>query len=205
MPPHMQYIESHLGGGAVMRNKLPAPVQVGIDRDPNVVKLWKNRWPNLCEILENDAVDYLRGLHLDSEALIYSDPPYHPDTRRRSRVYRYDYTIKDHERLLECLTTLPCKVMLSGYPSPLYERKLSSWSIHRFQSKTHVDTREEWVWFNFPKPKILHDARFLGSNYREREIIRRRLNRLRLRINKLSLAEQNSLHLWLKDKLETLD
>lgn len=200
MPPHKRYIETHLGGGALMRRKLPAHAQVGIDIDQNIIAMWKQRWPNLCEAIQSDAVDYLRGQHLDGDTLIYADPPYHPDTRRRSKVYRYDYSIDDHVRLLDCLTELPCKVIISGYASPLYERYLSGWSVHRFRARTHVDTREEWVWFNYPQPELLHDDRYFGASFREREVIRRRQERLRRRISQLSTVEQRSLYCWLKDR-----
>lgn len=202
MPPHKRYIETHLGGGALMRKKLPADAQVGIDIDPSVVEMWKQRWPDLCEAIQSDAVDYLQGQQLDSETLIYADPPYHPDTRRRAKVYRYDYSVKDHERLLECLIELPCKVIISGYASPLYERYLSGWSVHRFHARTHVDTREEWVWFNYPKPERLHDDRYFGGSFREREVIRRRQERLRHRISQLSAIEQQSLYSWLKSRAD---
>jgi site-specific DNA-adenine methylase len=189
-----------LGGGAVMRNKLPAVEQIGIDLDPAVLNIWRQRWPKLCDLVPGDAVDYLQSIQLDSDTVIYSDPPYHPDTRRRERVYRCDYSIRDHERLLECLVALPCKIMISGYASPLYEKHLAGWSVHRFQAKTRVDIREEWVWFNYAKPEVLHDNRHLGKNYREREVIRRRQERLRSRICRLSMAEQMSLYGWLEEK-----
>lgn len=202
MPPHKRYIETHLGGGAVMRNKLPALEQVGIDLDAAVIKAWQQQWPGLCDAIHADAVEYLAQQRLDAETLIYVDPPYYPDTRRRSRVYRHDCSVEDHERLLECLTALPCKVMISGYASPLYERRLNGWSVHRFQARTHVETREEWVWFNYPRPDVLHDDRYFGASFREREVIRRRQERLRRRIDQLSAVEQRSLFRWLKEKAE---
>ncbi|HJW53990.1 MAG TPA: DNA adenine methylase [Burkholderiaceae bacterium] len=201
MPPHRQYIETHLGGGAVMRHKRPADRQIGIDLDPDVVTNWRTNWSTMCEAVHGDAVDYLGNAQLDGDTVIYADPPYHPDTRRRSRVYRFDYSVRDHERLLDCLTGLPCKILLSGYPSSLYERKLAGWSVHRFNMRTHVDTREEWVWFNFPTPKVLHDDRYLGDNFREREVIRRRQMRIRDRIDQLSIVEQQALCAWLSNKL----
>jgi DNA adenine methylase len=201
MPPHRRYIETHLGGGAVMRHKQSATQQVGTDLDPAVINLWRRRWPDICEIVHGDAIEVLRGLPLDADTVIYADPPYHPDSRRRSRVYRYDYTLADHEHLLECLAALPCKVMISGYASPLYAQRLAGWSLHQFQARTRVDTREECVWFNFPKPHILHDDRYLGGGFRERELIRRRQHRLRRRLEMLSCAEQISLHKWLGDRL----
>lgn len=183
-----------------MRRKRPATEQIGIDLDPEVIRTWQQQWPHLCQVVQEDAVDYLRQLDLDEDTLIYVDPPYHPDTRRRARVYRHDYSVADHERLLECLVDLPCKVMISGYASPLYERYLRAWSVHRFQAKTQVDVREEWVWFNYPKPDLLHDDSYLGKDFREREQIRRRQERLRHRISQLSAAEQLSLYSWLGEQ-----
>src|SRR5579883_1311551 len=37
MPPHSVYIEPFLGGGAIMRLKRPAALNIGIDRDPRVI------------------------------------------------------------------------------------------------------------------------------------------------------------------------
>ena len=34
MPPHDTYIETHLGGGAIMKRKPPALHNIGIDIDP---------------------------------------------------------------------------------------------------------------------------------------------------------------------------
>ena len=202
MPAHDQYIETHLGGGAVMRNKRAACNQIGIDLDPTVVSLWRRKWPDVCSVLQGNALDCLQDLRLNANTVVYVDPPYHPDTRRRSRVYRFDYTVRDHERLLDCLISLPCKVLLSGYSTPLYEERLAGWSKHSFVARTHVDTREERVWFNFPKPTSLHDDRYLGESFREREVIRRRRDRLRARVGRLPAVEQRSLHQWLGSRLK---
>lgn len=182
-----------------MRHKLPAEKQIGIDKDPSVTNAWQ--WPELCDVVLGDAVEYLQSLTLDSQTVVYADPPYHPDTRRRTKVYRHDYSINDHERLLDCLTSLPCKVLLSGYPNPLYERYLAGWSVHRFFAKTHTDVREEWVWFNYPYPSVLHDSRYIGNNFRERETVRRRHNRLRSRLLQLPTKEQAAIYHWLGEQL----
>ena len=202
IPPHVKYIETHLGGGAVMRNKRQASNQIGIDRDPSVIALWRRKWPNLCRVMQGDALECLPDLQLDSDTVVYVDPPYHPDSRRRRRVYRYDYTVGDHELLLDCLAELPCKVLLSGYRTALYEERLAQWSVHTFMARTHVDTREECVWFNFPRPLSPHDDRYLGDTFREREVIRRRRVRLRTRIGRLPSAEKRLLHEWLGAHLQ---
>ncbi|WP_026295480.1 DNA adenine methylase [Methylophilus methylotrophus] len=202
IPPHRRYIETHLGGGAVMRHKRPAISQIGIDLDSKVIETWSQNFPHYCDIIHGDAVSHLEFMSLDADTVVYADPPYMTETRRRTRVYRCDYTEQDHVRLLECLTSLPCKVILSGYPSKLYEKYLANWSVYRFEAKTHVGIREEWVWFNYKKPSVLHDDRYLGSDFRERELIKRRQDRLRDRISKLSESEKSSLYSWLSNEVK---
>ena len=40
IPPHKVYIETHLGGGSILKYKRPASVNIGIDLDPKVIKAW---------------------------------------------------------------------------------------------------------------------------------------------------------------------
>lgn len=201
MPPHQTYIESHLGGGAVMRHKRIAPHQIGIDIDPAVIAKWENLSAPPCEVVCADAVQYLDGIQVDAQTLIYADPPYVCTTRKRSRVYRFDYTDADHEQLIECLRSKPCMVMLSGYDNELYRRALSGWNQIVFKAKTHTDVREESVWINFDIPTQLHDSSYFGRDFREREVIRRRRTRLQSRIESLSPIEQHSLLTWLREQL----
>ncbi|MCL4551978.1 MAG: DNA adenine methylase, partial [Candidatus Marsarchaeota archaeon] len=52
--------------------------------------------------------------------LFYIDPPYLPETRR-SGAYEHELTSDDHRELVEILRHVKGKVMLSGYPSELYD------------------------------------------------------------------------------------
>ena len=202
MPPHRTYIESHLGGGAVVRNKLSAERQIGIDVDPRVIAKWQ-QFPELpCEIVCADSMSYLDRAVLDESTLIYADPPYVPSTRRRARVYRFDYTDQDHERMIHCLSQKRCMVMISGYQSDLYASLLQGWTRVDFSAKTHSDVRQESIWLNFDPPQRLHDHRNLGDCFREREVVRRRRSRLCARIQRLSQAEQFGLLTWLQSRLE---
>jgi len=40
MPPHEVYIETHLGGGAIMRSKRRTMRNIGIEIDSDVIDLW---------------------------------------------------------------------------------------------------------------------------------------------------------------------
>ncbi|MCM0754811.1 DNA adenine methylase [Desulfovibrio aminophilus] len=201
MPPHTTYVETHLGGGAVMRNKRPAVRQIGIEIDPVVFKRWSEAKKTPCELICGDAVAWLEQSDLELSALIYADPPYVRATRRRCRVYRYDYTDVDHIRLLECLKRQKCMVMVSGYRNDIYDEMLNGWQRASFMAMTHAGMREEFVWFNFNPPQQLHDARHLGDGYRQREIIKRRMARLRRRVSDLSRIEQFYLLEWLRAEL----
>lgn len=185
-----------------MRHKLPAKRQIGIDIDPRVIANWKALPAIPCDIVCTDAAQYLSGLPVDQETLIYADPPYLPSTRKRSRVYRFDYTTEDHERLIDCLLQKRCMVMISGYESDLYSSLLSAWKKVSFTAKTHSGMRRECVWLNYEPPMRLHDPRHLGNGFREREIVRRRRSRLHSRIQNISQAEQYELLIWLQSQLE---
>lgn len=197
MPPHGTYIESHLGGGAVLRNKIPANHSIGIDKDPRIISKWRSHYPKLCDLVQADAADYLHHYKYDGNELIYTDPPYLPSTRRSSRVYTCDYTTNDHEHLLVVLKTLPCMVVLSGYDNDLYNDTLAGWSKKTFFAKTHTEVRQECVWINFEPPRQLHDASHLGANFRERQTIKRRQQRLREHIKQMDSLERSDLIRWL--------
>lgn len=199
MPPHQTYIESHLGGGSVMRNKKAAVRNVGLDLDAKVIDLWRTEFPDTCELYQADAVSFLASYPFRGDELVYVDPPYVAETRRRAKVYRCDYTEQDHLRLLRCLITLPCNVMLSGYDCDLYNRELVGWHKVTFPAKTHVEVRDETVWMNFEPPTRLHDSRYLGQTYRDRQTIQRRQTRLRNRIEGMDPVERHELLQWMQD------
>jgi hypothetical protein len=173
MPPHRIYIETHLGNGAVLRRKRPAQRSVGIDLDSRVVERWRNDpFPGL-ELVHGCAVDFLRGFAFTGDELVYCDPPYWADARRRTRCYRHDYTRDQHRELVDVLTTLACRVMLSGYRNPLYDEMLASWSRHDIVNQTQVGPVQESVWTNFEPGHHLHDYSYVGDDFRERERIKR--------------------------------
>lgn len=197
MPQHSTYIESHLGGGAVLRHKRPATRNIGIERDLGVLSRWHDNAVEHVELVNGDAVAYLQAFSFVGTELVYCDPPYLSETRRGGRLYRHEYTDTDHEKLLDTLTQLPCMVMISGYANPLYANRLAHWRTHTFMAKTHTDRREETVWMNFPEPIVLHDARFLGNNFRERQDIQRRRQTLYQRLHAMDKHERVNLIQWM--------
>jgi DNA adenine methylase len=200
-PPHTTYIETHLGGGAVLRNKRAAGHSIGIDMDEDVICFWRDNYPDLAEYVQGDAVEFLRSCAFTGSELIYCDPPYLSSTRKRSRVYRHDLTEADHGALLDVLIELPCLVAISGYASTLYQSRLQGWCSVTFPAKAHDGVREEWLWTNYHIPEQLHDMQHFGTNYRQRQNFKRRNERLRRRIERLTKPEQHELVQWLSTQL----
>jgi len=199
-PPHDVYVEAFLGGGAVMKAKRPDEFNLAFDLDPSTIAKFRDvaRWMDApidlqvqCGItfLESDARE------LDGSALIYCDPPYLFSTRRQSRrLYRYEISEADHRRILEAVRSLRCMVQISSYFSPLYAVMLRDWRLVKFQSMTRGGLREECLWMNYPEPDVLHDFRFLGNDYRERERIKRKARRWVSRLDSLPRLERLAIY-----------
>ena len=103
----------------------------------------------MVQIENRPALDLIRRFNFDN-VLIYADPPYLMDTRG-GKQYRHEMTEQDHVELLAALLQHKGPVILSGYPSELYDRELKGW--HRITRKSYnqnADQRTEVLWCNFP-------------------------------------------------------
>jgi len=95
------------------------------------------------------------GAHPD--VLLYVDPPYLGTTRTRSWD-GYEHEMRgepDHRELAEALHAARAAVVLSGYPSELYDRELyAGWDRHTFAAGTgqggRWGNRTEVIWSNRP-------------------------------------------------------
>ena len=171
MPPHSTYIETHLGGGAIMKRKPPALRNIAIDRDDRALDAFECDYP--VELVHGCAHRFLAEFAFEGTELLYCDPPYLKRTRSSMRRYRFDYEESDHEELLELLAGVACQVMVSGYRSELYEARLARWRRVELQVMNHAGVRTECVWMNFA-PERLHWARYAGRNFTDRQRIKRK-------------------------------
>ena len=171
MPPHDTCIETHLGGGALMRRKPAALRNIGIDRDARALDGFECDYP--VELIHGCAHRFLSEYAFEGSELLYSDPPYLRRTRTSKHRYRFDYEEADHVELLELLKGVRCQVMVSGYGSALYEERLGGWRRVELQVMNHAGVRTECVWMNFA-PDRLHWARYAGRNFTDRQRIKRK-------------------------------
>ena len=80
---------------------------------------------------------------------------YNMDCMEGMKQYRYEMNEQDHIDLLAALLQHKGSVILSGYPSELYDRELSGWSrITRKAYNQNADQRTEVLWCNFEVGQI---------------------------------------------------
>ena len=70
MPPHDTYIETHLGGGAIMKRKPPALHNIGIDLDPQPLVDFECEYP--VQRINGCAHQFLTEYEYQGSELIYS-------------------------------------------------------------------------------------------------------------------------------------
>lgn len=196
IPPHDVYVEPFLGGAAIMRRKRPAAASIAIDVDGDVVAAFNASGgvPG-CTVIYGDAISWLREhVHgLTARTFVYLDPPYLFDVRfSKDRIYRHEFgTMEQHIELLGIVRAAPCMVAISGYWSDLYGDMLAGWRSIKYQVGVRGGfAATEWLWMNYPEPMELHDYRYLGENFREREKINRQRRRWRARLARMDRLQR---------------
>ncbi len=128
---------------------------------------WPDRVPALVErlrgvIIEERTYQEVCAAHDAPSTLHYADPPYLPKTRTARHGYAEDMTEADHIELSEFMRSLKGMVVLSGYPSELYESLFSDW--HRVEKSALADgarKRTEVLWLNAAAHDNLNAGRLL--------------------------------------------
>lgn len=129
-----------------------------------------DRFKACAERLSRVVIEHCDGARLierlaTPDTVVYVDPPYLVSTRngrgpgKEAGDYRFDMgSESEHQRLAEVLRVTPAAVVMSGYPSQLYEFLYDGWdfidipvSVHSSNAVT-VDraSRVERIWTNRP-------------------------------------------------------
>lgn len=109
-------------------------------------------------VIENRDACEVMAAHDEPTTLHYVDPPYLPETRSIGNkydltyaggMYAHELTTDDHRKLLTFLRGLRGMVVLSGYPSPIYDEALEGWArIDRSALADGARARTECLWLN---------------------------------------------------------
>ncbi len=96
--------------------------------------------------------------------LFYCDPPYVNATRTnqaKDHSYRHELTDEDHRQLATTLGAVVGLVVLSGYPSGLYDELYAGWPSITRASRTQGNARTQWrtekLWLSPRAAAALHD------------------------------------------------
>lgn len=136
---------------------------------PGDVNAWESMLADLDAVRER-----LRGVELFclpmeelirmyrgfATALIYLDPPYLMETRTHKRAYAVEAGVTErdsrmmHQQMLALCRQAEAQILISGYPSKLYDDELGDWDRFEFFMPNHSgqgrtkQRRTEVVWRN---------------------------------------------------------
>lgn len=101
------------------------------------------------------ALEVVTEYGKDHETLLYVDPPYLGETRNWGNQYRHEMRDEaSHRELAAALLAARAAVVISGYPSPLYDELFAGWDRVSMATRTTqagVDSeRTEVLWSNRP-------------------------------------------------------
>jgi len=108
------------------------------------------------QILCQPAIDAIKRFD-HPEALIYCDPPYLHETRAPTsrEVYGIEMNAEEHYELGCVLNRCRSKIVISGYPSSLYDDIFRSWRRVEFDIANHAagghkkSRKRETLWLNW--------------------------------------------------------
>lgn len=103
---------------------------------------WPDQIPTFVERLRGVVIENIPALEViqkyDHDALFYVDPPYVHDSRNLNQgSYLFEMSDEDHRELAEALHAVEGYVVVSGYPSDLYEEIFQGWP--QIQRKAYAD------------------------------------------------------------------
>lgn len=108
-------------------------------------------------ILNDDAINVI-GREDSEGTLFYLDPPYLHETRVSTDDYAFEMTVDEHRHLLDALKWVKGKVLVSGYPSKLYDDVLKGWEKvdyaidNKASSAKKKPVQTERIWMNYGPP-----------------------------------------------------
>lgn len=118
---------------------------------------WKDYPDNIaafCQRLQGVVIENRPAVWViqkfDSPATLhYIDPPYVPETRNMERRYKHEMTREEHRDLAHLLYSVKGMVVVSGYPSALYDELYGEWCRVNIAARAeNNDKRTECLWLS---------------------------------------------------------
>lgn len=217
MPPHRVYVEAFLGRGVIMRTKLKGVVNIGIEIDAQTLANYPHAPNDQIELHHADALLMLPTLRLTNCDLVYCDPPYPASVRadgprkyyasgRAAKPADETHSEEWHAKFLKMVKALPCMVIVSGYECEQYNAALDKWRTSYKWTVNRAGSRvKEFVWMNFDAPALLHDPRFVGGNYTDRQRVKRKIARWQKNFRAMPADERWAVYEALTNVVDTTE
>lgn len=201
--PHYCFIELFAGNATIYREMKKSNRSILNDIDSNVFE-------KLCEFYNDintsctnkDFEDIINHIIANAynmgNVCLYCDPPYILSSRKSEKsVYDYEMSDDDHIRFLgmiKLLNSLTSNVdiIISTYPNNLYSEYLKDWNVIEFESSTRNGMAKELLYMNYFDIDALHDYRFIGDSFTNRQSIKKKQKSLLAKVSKLSIIERNA-------------
>jgi DNA adenine methylase len=196
-PKHDIYIEPFLGSGAILKRKLAAGINIGLDAVPGIIKNYDDGHGYYFSA--GDSIKFfdasatlINALHNQgTKILIYCDPPYPIETRRsKAKIYKQEFSLAHHKLFLDAISHLKCYVMISTYDNQMYKDALSTWNKIDLPTVTRKGPAVETLYFNFSPDLQKHQYDFIGVNFRDRAAKKGRVYRNLSKIISMNPDEQ---------------
>jgi DNA adenine methylase len=130
---------------------------------PGEINAWEtiiDLIPEISQRLQNVFIFNKSAIPLlkifdEPNVLVYADPPYLHETRESPDTYTHEMLVDDHMALAEVLNNFKGKVLISGYPSRLYNKLYKNWRCEKKKIANHASQQKvkpikvELLWCNF--------------------------------------------------------
>lgn len=197
IPPYKIYYELFAGSAAIARNLPPMDPKVIVDCNAGITDAL-GCIPRLsnAKIICADALQILSTVAAApgvTDAFVYMDPPYRFSCRRQKRkYYEYEMTDLQHQELLSRVRTVKFNCMISHPQNEMYDKALKGWTKEKFKVSYQGTVAHEWIYYNYPKPSVLHTYDFVGSDCWDRQRVKRKIERLAKKLQELPELERNA-------------
>jgi DNA adenine methylase len=183
-------------------NQNPTPTFLLYDLNEDVIdelKIITNNYIgfNLYALSYFFALRHVAAMSDYYRPFVYLDPPYMKSTRRTpGNIYECDWNDSDHEIFLQDVLNHSkySNIMISGYANPLYAAALSEWYMRSTQVMTRGGIATETIWMNYNPDTIkLATYAFLGTDFTDRQRIKKKINSLKTKLHSLPFHEKNAI------------
>lgn len=198
IPECLHFYELFAGSAQVSKiiavgSMVPPQIHLN-DIDPEVNKLLAVV-PG-ATVSNKSAIEILNHFNLNPDVMehgfVFLDPPYLHHTRPNSTtLYNHELTDLQHVQLLNAVIDAKYKVMLIHPDCELYNTMLCSFRKVQIKIRYHNKTSIENLYMNYPEPEKLCVTIYTGSNCWDRQRIKRRADKLILKLKAIPATERN--------------